>query len=337
MIQVDGIFVQGGGFSASISVVTGASLPNTVTNGQIFVVTSTTPTNIYVDTNAPASPTSGDMWIEIASSDIGIVFSTIPFFRNGFLNAKQYNGEVWINLAGYLGHEGAWLQFSYVLPDIGISLEECTWQEINVIGAAGVAGQYFSVGDTKSIPLASPIFGSTSFSIEILDFFHDNLVTGGKSPYSFGMVDCFNTIQAINSSATNVGGWEQSELRAELNSTIFNSLPIDLSMVIKPVNKKTSEGGQSTQIVTTIDKLFLFSEVEAFGTANFSVVGEGTQYSFFSTAQSRIKNVNGTPNRYHLRSPFKGDTQCFCYIDNIGSGGYAPANTQYGVAFGFCV
>ena len=84
MIQVDGIFVQGGGFSASISVVTGASLPNTVTNGQIFVVTSTTPTNIYLDTNAPASPTSGDMWIEIASSDIGIVFSTIPFFRNGF-------------------------------------------------------------------------------------------------------------------------------------------------------------------------------------------------------------------------------------------------------------
>lgn len=55
--------------SMSLDVITAASLPATVTDGQIVVITETTPSNIYVSTNEPASPVSGDVWVVVAEGD----------------------------------------------------------------------------------------------------------------------------------------------------------------------------------------------------------------------------------------------------------------------------
>ena len=91
----------------------------------------------------------------------------------------------------------------------------------------------------------------------------------------------------------------------------FTMLPEILRQNIKPVLKKTSAGCGSSEIITTTDKLFLFSEVEMFGDPQYSYVGEGEQYEYFCTRNNR------SFNRYTwLRSPYGGDDNYF--VDTYG-------------------
>lgn len=72
------------------------------------------------------------------------------------------------------------------------------------------------------------------------------------------------------------------------------------------VPKKTSAGSQSSTINTNSMKLFLFSEIEIFGSTTYSKAGEGSQYSYFATAANRIKylsNGSGSASWWWERSP----------------------------------
>ena len=72
----------------------------------------------------------------------------------------------------------------------------------------------------------------------------------------------------MNATATNVGGWEASELRAKMNSgEIWNILPADLQLKIENVTKLTNNvgGGKANKnaaVTATTDKLFLLSYSE---------------------------------------------------------------------------
>ena len=69
----------------------------------------------------------------------------------------------------------------------------------------------------------------------------------------------------MNASNTNSGGFTGSEMYSWLQNTLLPTLPSDLQSVLKSVNKKTSAGSQSSTINTNSMKLFLFSEIEIFG------------------------------------------------------------------------
>ena len=321
---------------ASIDAASGSSLPATVVNDQVYIITSTTPGTIYIDTDMPSSPASGDAWVVVAEGGVGAIAFTedSPLFRVGFKAVKQYgsNGK-WSNVEAYLGVSGAWVKIGVSLPPAGTPLNNFTWAQIDYISENGLMSDYFNIGDTKNVTI-----GSATYVVEIVGFSHDDRADGsGKAGLTFGLKDCLNTAYQMNSSNTNAGGWGSCALRATLRGDIWNQLPSDLRGVIKEVTKKTSAGNASNIINSISDTLFLFAEKEIFGSTQYSVNGEGTQYARFTTSNTRIKKLNGSAAAWWLRSPNSSISITFCAVNNSGAAYYDYASGSYGVAFGFCV
>lgn len=107
-----------------------------------------------------------------------------------------------------------------------------------------------------------------------MGFNHDDLASGGKAGITFGMKNLMATTRRMNASNTNSGGFTGSEMYSWLQNTLLPTLPSDLQAVLKSVNKKTSAGSQSSTINTNSMKLFLFSEIEIFGSTTYSKAGE---------------------------------------------------------------
>ncbi len=215
-----------------------------------------------------------------------------------------------------------------------------TWAQIEAISKSGKAASAFKVGDEKTITLTT----GEEVTLIILGFNHDNLTAGGKAGITLGMKDLLATRYPMNSSNTNAGGWTSSAMRTSTMQTLLGQLPDEVKAVIKPVNKLTSAGEQSTTINTTSDSLFLLSEIEVFGTRSYSVAGEGTQYAYYrdiaNTTAKRVKklsNGTGSANSWWLRSPGASYSALFCVVDYIGLADVSIAGYSSGVAFGFCV
>lgn len=228
------------------------------------------------------------------------------------------------------------------------TLENTSWANIAIVAAAGKAAEYWAVGDTKTITFGASVLGSTTITVKIMGFEYDDLADGsGKAPITFGMADCFATTQRMNATATNTGGWGSCELRATLISTVLPALQAVMGAdIIKPVNKRTSAGNQSTTINTTTDSVWLFSEYEVYGTTSggASVAGEKPTdksicYPAYTNAASRIKKVGSTASLWFFRSPDKQNNVNFCAGQSNGvifSIAEAASSTR-GVAIGFCV
>ena len=331
------MFPSGGGsVGISLDVISGSSLPSAVVNDQIYIITSTTPGTIYVDTDTPSSPASGDVWVVAAEGGAGAITFTedSPLFRVSFKAVKQYgsNGE-WSNVEAYLGMSGTWVKIGVSLPSAGTPLNDFTWAQIDYISENGLMSDYFNIGDTKNVTI-----GSATYVVEIVGFSHDDRADGsGKVGLTFGLKDCLNTAYQMNSSNTNSGGWGGCALRATLRSDIWNQLPSDLRDVIKEVTKKTSAGGASGIINSISDTIFLFAEKEIFGSKQYSVDGEGTQYARFTASNTRIKKLNGSATSWWLRSPNSSGSDYFCAVNASGAAYRNGAYTSYGVCFGFCI
>lgn len=216
------------------------------------------------------------------------------------------------------------------------------WGDISRIAAAGDAQKYFNVGDEKTVELST----GEVITLVILVFDHDDLTSGGKAPITIGMKNLLATRYRMNSSSTNAGGWDESEMRTTTMQTLLGQLPSDLQAVIKSVDKKATSGSASTAITTSSDKLFLFSEVEIDGTTSSGYASEGEQYEYWKTVKDgktsadRIKylsNGGGSANIWWLRSPYVSSSTVFRCINSTGNVSYILANGAYGVSFGFCV
>jgi len=221
----------------------------------------------------------------------------------------------------------------YVYPfEIRDSLNDTDWDDIDICGRLGMAQQFFKVGDTKTVNI-----GGTNYEVQIIGFNHDDKVSGGKAAYTFQLVDCLNATDQMNSSNDNSGGWNGSAMRSRM-STYKSQLPAALRNVIKTVKKKSGTGGGSfSGTQTTNDDLFLLAEIEIFGSASYSVAGEGRQYDWYKAGNSRIKKTNGHADYWWERSPVPGNTNYFCRVNSSGTGSDYYAAYSYGVSFGFCV
>lgn len=223
-----------------------------------------------------------------------------------------------------------------------VSFEKASWSDIAALSESGNADKYFSVGDEKTIELTT----GEKVTLVILGFNHDDLTSGGKAGMTIGMKNLLATKYRMNATATNEGGWNESEMRTSTMATLLSQLPSDLQGVIKQVNKKATAGGASTSITTSADKLWLFAEVEVDGTTSAGYANEGEQYEYWKTvkdgtvAADRIKylsNGSGSAGSWWLRSPYVSSSNSFRSIFPTGTVGYSNVNGNYGVSFGFCV
>ena len=222
------------------------------------------------------------------------------------------------------------------------SFEKASWSDIAALSESGSADKYFSVGDEKTISLTT----GEQVTLVILGFDHDDLTGGGKAGISIGMKNLLATKYRMNATATNEGGWDESEMRTSTMATLLSQLPSDLQGVIKQVNKKATAGGASTSITTSADKLWLLAEVEVDGTTSAGYADEGEQYEYWKTvkdgtvAADRIKylsNGSGSANIWWLRSPNVSNSTYFRAFTSTGVVNSGNVGTARGVSFGFCV
>lgn len=188
------------------------------------------------------------------------------------------------------------------------------------------------VGNSKTM-----LINGTEYQIDIIGKNHDDYADGsGKAPLTFQLHDCYGELKNMNSSNTNDGGWTSCAMRQTHLPAILSQMPTEVQNGIREVNKLTSAGNKSTTIKTTADKLFLLSEIEIFGSDDYSVSGEGTQYDYYKAGNSKVKNYNGSAYRWWERSPSGSNSTYFCRVDSGGSADYNTASSAYGVAFAFC-
>lgn len=150
---------------------------------------------------------------------------------------------------------------------------------------------------------------------------------------------CLATTRAMNSTATNVGGWNSSALRTWLNGDFYNSLPSSVKPYVKDRTFQTSQGNGSTSLQSATDKIWLPREYEIFGARTYATETEHTQggaeqFSIFSTSANRIKTQGkaGETCTWWESSPFANSNVHFCAVLNTGAANYYGASDAFGVA-----
>lgn len=224
------------------------------------------------------------------------------------------------------------------IPDASVPLNNWSWEQINQVAELGLGENYFDIGEEKDI-----IVNGETLTLQIYGFDHDTLADGteNKTNITFGLKNLMAGSKQMDTEIFNNGGWNLSDLRVWTNGTLYNELPSDLKGLVSTVNKKTSSGAGSSSIVTSTDKIFIFSEEELFGTTYNAFAGEGSLYPIFTTDASRIKKLNnglGLPSGYWERSPVKISGYHYCGVLSNGNySGGGQANAELGVNFGFAI
>lgn len=299
------VTAEGGG---GVNAITASSLPGTVTDGQIVVITDVAVPHIYVNTDEPANPVEGDVWVKLeAGADVAVETSEkSPYMGGGLAYAGQWAGNSYMPCAGYLGVAGTWQKFAAALPPVGTPLNDCTWDEISAIAAAGLADRYWTVGDAKQITINGKV-GITTFSnysiwAYIIGINHNAEIEGSnkihfqlaKTAQTGGKDLCFTDSRqgtysnpagsfALSHSWSNSGGWASSPMRSAIlgsdaapdtpaADTFMAALPYDLRNVMKPCTKYTDNQGGSgdtaSKVTATTEYLWLPAEFEILGNRN---------------------------------------------------------------------
>ena len=140
----------------------------------------------------------------------------------------------------------------------------------------------------------------------------------------------------MNSTNTTSGGYDSTEMHKTNLPEILALMPSEVQNGIKQVNKKATAGGGSKTIETIPCKLFLLSEVEIFGKVTYSAAGEGSQYAYYSSGNSKLKKLNGTAISWWERSPNVNDPIAFGCVNTSGNAWNYDASEARGMAFAFC-
>ena len=265
------------------------------------------------------------------------------------------------------------------LPLVDSVLNNNSWETIKKVSDAGQGENYWSVGDRKEVTLNGTVghlsLSNATIYAFIIGFNHNASVEGAnrihfqlaKTALSGGKDVCLCDSSydsrvsttghfSMNSSQTNSGGWNSSQMRTNIcgtslsnySGTIIAVIPAALRAVLKSVTKYTDNlGGGSypsvSNITATTDYFFLLSEYEVFGSISYANSHESSkqaQYSYYSAGNSKIKykhNGTSTAAVWWLRSPVSTYSDRFVRVRENGRIDYAYANFSVGFAPGFCV
>lgn len=192
----------------------------------------------------------------------------------------------------------------------GITTHNSSWAKISEISEAGLAQNYFAVGDTKEVAIQGKV-GVTSIDttllVYIIGFDHNSEIEGNGIHFGtfkttdgkdIALVDHkHGSITGIenytkyfnmrhNRNSKNASGWRcamrgdilgssaTDPVNAPTADTLLAALPADLRAVMKPMTKYTDCTGGGTDVeenvVETIDYLPLLAEFEVFGERKYA-------------------------------------------------------------------
>ncbi|MBQ2396102.1 MAG: hypothetical protein II304_03540 [Bacteroidales bacterium] len=245
-------------------------------------------------------------------------------------------------------------QFDYVCSNNPESTSAYTLAELYAICKSDRYKEYLAVGDEMEILLEDGVTNDASIVFQVYGFNHYERDTSTEDNVQlahvvFGMKGVLISGRSMNTGNTNSGGWNGCSMRTWLNGTMINALPVMLRDMIESVQVLASAGTQSAEIVTSVDKLFLFSEAEVGSSTSavpymneVSANAETKTFSLLTTTSSRIKktfNGTGSAQNWWLRSPDASSTTHFRIVNYNGSinstSAIIGANYGNSVAFGF--
>lgn len=236
-------------------------------------------------------------------------------------------------------------------PPIPATLNDCSWELISQLSESGEFANYFSVGDTKTIILNGKIgngFTANNLAINLVVAGIDHnaeLESPGEHRIHFmlgisgnkfiSLVDnlVHNSVSttgyfSMNATNTNSGGWNGSQMRANIMPDLKNALQEDLKAVMKSVQKYTDNVGGKTNnasnVTATTEYICPFAEFEVFGEralANSAEQTKQSQYQLYKNVVSKrpyIYNLESDTISTYLRSPSIHYDTNFCYISATG-------------------
>ena len=265
--------------------------------------------------------------------------------------------------------------YDTTLAFVSTILNDNSWELIRGASDAGQGENLWSIGDRKEIMLngtvgALTLSNYTTYAY-IIGFNHNSSLEGtnrihfqlAKNALSGGtdvaLCDSYYNNNTgggfrMNTSQTNSGGWNASNMRKNIcgtslssySGTILAVIPAALRAVLKSVTKYTDNTGHSSAasaITATTDYFFLLSEYEVFGAISYGNTNEKSkqaQYSYYSAGNSKVKynhSATSTAVIWLLRSPVAGISASFVIVLTDGTVSGGSANFSFSFAPGFCV
>ena len=290
--------------------------------------------DILTGTSAPDSSIGyhGDMYLQLQNH--GDEYATIK-------TAKMKYNDVWYSLDE--------IRYPYSELEI-VSWASGTGEQISNMLQSAHAGYLdlyrdagWRVGNVKTIHIDS---FTTSQNVTCPAQDIDIVITsfeeyeGCGNVLQFDFKDCLSTKFRMNSTNTNVGGYDSTEMYRDTIPALVNALPSWLKNSLITFNVKASAGSQSGTIETIgNNKLALRSEIELFNSASYSKPGEGVYVPYYNNNDKRKKKIghNGSADNWWERSPYGSNSSSFCYVNSNGASSNINASNTYGVAPFGCI
>lgn len=288
----------------------------------------------------------------------------------GFGLASQQGSPVALATLGSSATQGTDAQAAE--PEVRATVNDYSWSELSQISALiaqaptdadglDIAARYnlcaadgtLDGSQTKTVALAD----GTEAAVQVAGFRHDDRADGqGKAGITFVFTEAV-AARAYNENNSNAGGWDQSELRTWVNTSLVSQLPSELQSALLAVSKATNNAGYAsdpTAVSTTSDQLWLLSLAEVGGTqdptsGSSAVVynAEGSRYQLFSDAEAAgtldallVRGQVGETGAlsWWMRSPYPNDDYCAMSVNDDGSLTYYRGTyRELGVVPGFCL
>ena len=212
-----------------------------------------------------------------------------------------------------------------------------TLAKLKSVISAGNAANYFKAGDYFDITFQSDITldsgsiieADSTWRVVCLGIDHNSSKEGtNRGHFCIGKTTdgkeiCFYG-KKMNSTGTNVGGWNGCAMKTWLNETFYNTLPTDLQNVITECTKYTDNTGNASNtsgnVTATSQKIWLLAEFEVSGNrskANQYEQNSQAQYDYYKNGNSILRYNHASQNTkvdWWLRSPYYNDGKHFCYV-----------------------
>lgn len=217
------------------------------------------------------------------------------------------------------------------------------WDEVAAAIADGTYKTKYKIGDMVPLDLGS----EGLINMQIAAFDVDTLADGsGTAAISWVAKELLTTNRRMNPARAGssgaytegtgtIGGWEKCEMRAYLQSTIKQSIPVDVASMIQPVTKKQSafDTAGTSFVQTTTDDVWLPSAPEL----TMTNPGYGVRYGdFFTNNTSRIKCVvSGDKKAWWVRNSTSASNFTTVTTAGTSSSSNAQTETRY-ICLGFC-
>ena len=230
-----------------------------------------------------------------------------------------------------------------------------SWETIAYAVKSGNTDVY-KIGDTKEITLTGNGDLGQTLTVRVANnTTSTECNTPGFSQSACGFVVEFVdiiTTHNMNSTATNVGGWRDSEMRTFVNNDIYNALPKELRNVISDTYVVSGHGYSDSNNLTSIDKLYLLSPEEIWGNSEDasnesylsynSAKDQSRQLDYYknknvntSNFSMAVKQYNSINNIWWLRTARSGGNNSFYLVNSSGHWDAANANVTNGIAPAF--